>query len=122
MRTQAERKMIADTILQQLGGGKFIVMTGAKHFSAGESGVRFSLPSTRNFVKDKIRIVDIELTPADTYTIRFYQIEPFNKAASNAKTTNGNLYGVILVKECDDVYCDSLQDIFTSVTGLDTHL
>ena len=36
--TAEERKQIADTILEQLGGGRFILMTGAKDFSFGEAG------------------------------------------------------------------------------------
>jgi len=30
--TKEEQKQIAKTILEQLGGGKFIAMTGAKNF------------------------------------------------------------------------------------------
>lgn len=35
--------MIAETILQQLGGNKFVVMTGAKNFVALENGIKFNI-------------------------------------------------------------------------------
>ena len=34
---------VAQTILQQLGGNKFVVMTGSKNFIAGENFLRMNL-------------------------------------------------------------------------------
>lgn len=98
---------LANEILAQLGGRKFLVMTGAKNLLALENGLQFRLPSAPHFVKDGINCVQIILDPADTYTVKFMKIR-------GAKVTT--------VKECDDIYNDMLQSVFTCHTGLDTHL
>lgn len=43
--TNDARKAIAETILSQLGGRRFIAFTGAKEFVAIESGLMFRLPA-----------------------------------------------------------------------------
>ncbi|MGI9949502.1 hypothetical protein [Vibrio hyugaensis] len=45
MSTKDARLRIANTILAQLGGNRFIVMTGAKQFVAIEQGLMFTLPA-----------------------------------------------------------------------------
>jgi hypothetical protein len=50
---------VAETILEQLGGKRFIVMTGAKHFAADGNALRFRLPS--NFAKSGINAVTISI-------------------------------------------------------------
>ena len=102
---------VADTIYQQLGGNRFKAMTGASSFSGSANSLSFKLPASSTI--DRIKGVIVELTPDDTYTMRFLRV-----TGSFAK---GNL-GVETVKEYDGVYCDQLQDIFTQVTGLYTHL
>ena len=94
---------VAETILQQLGGRRFIVMTGSKNFVAVENGLIMTL--VRN--KSGANRLSIMLTPMDTYYMRFFKIRA------------GRL---VEVADFDDVYCDQLQELFTSVTGLDTHL
>ena len=96
---------IAQTILQQLGGNKFIVMTGAKTLVAHENGLSFRLPT--NFAKKKINYVKITLDANDLYTVEFIYIRGINMTA-------------IVVH--DDVYAEMLQELFTAETGLDTHL
>ena len=96
-------KQIAQTILEQLGNGRFITMTGAKQFHHGENFLQFKIGrnNTRcNFVK-------IALEPSDTYTVKFYymSIKDFKE-----------------LKSYSDVYCDNLQEIFTEYTGLYTSL
>ncbi|WP_289394839.1 hypothetical protein [Pantoea stewartii] len=57
-------KEIAVEILNQLGGNKFIAMTGAKNFVWLENGgLIFKLPS--NFACNGINLVKIELDPWD---------------------------------------------------------
>ncbi len=62
-------KSVATEILRQLGGNRFIVMTGAKSFSYfdenGECGLTFRLPS--NFAMKGINLVKIKLDFTDTY-------------------------------------------------------
>lgn len=97
---------VANEILTQLGGGKFIAMTGANGFSAGRDGsLTFRLPS--NFAKDGINWVRVTLTAMDDYTLTFLKVR-------GVKTTP--------VAEREGVYNDSLRAVFTSVTGLDTSL
>lgn len=98
---------VANTIVQQLGGRKFIAMTGARNFVGRDTGVSFRLPGSGGFTKQGINVVAIELTPADTYTVLFSRLRA----------------GVLKVlAEHHDVYFDSLQEIFTRETGLATHL
>jgi len=92
---------IATTILKQLGGIGFAVMTGAKDFVGLESGLMFRIPKA----KDGINRVRVVLTPADDYTVEFWR----------TRRTSATL-----VETRDRVYCDQLQAVFTSVTGLHT--
>lgn len=96
---------IAQTILAQLGGNKFIAMTGAKNLADLGNGLQFKLPS--NFAKNKINCVSIKLNEMDLYDVKF-----FNIRGVNLKT----------IAVCEDVYSEDLQNIFTDHTGLDTHL
>jgi hypothetical protein len=98
-------RMITETILQQLGGSRFAVMTGAKHFCELERGLGFQIPG--NITKDGINSVKITLEWSDTYTVKFMRM------------TRTKL---VTVSEVKDVYCDTLQETFTEATGLDTHL
>jgi len=101
-----ESKMtIAKEILNQLGGNKFITMTGAKHLTDMVDSLSFQLNS--RMTKNSCNAIKITLTPADTYQIKFLQIR-----STQLKT----------IKIIDGVYCDQLQQIFTNETGLDTHL
>jgi hypothetical protein len=100
---------VAKTILEQLGGNKFAVMTGAKGFYAGSSELQFSLPGNPGFVKDGINKVVISLDPSDTYTVTFYRVA---KKGLGAKVK----------ASFSDVYCDALRGIFERTTGLRTSL
>lgn len=92
---------IARTILSQLGGNKFLVMTGAKSLTVHENGLSMRIPSkTANYLK-------ITLEPNDTYTMEFKKIWGMKVKDVNKHT---------------DVYCDMLQSIFTEETGFDTNL
>lgn len=98
---------VAREILNQLGGNKFAVMTGAKQFMSSENSLQFSLPA--NFATNKINRVIIKLDANDTYSIKFYKI-----------TKRG--LSVELIEEVSGIYCDMLQDVFTMKTGLDCSL
>lgn len=96
---------LAETILDQLGGQRFIVMTGAKAFIAIESGLQFKLSS--RLTQRGIDTVRITLTPKDDYNVEFGRVRKL-------------VYSVI--ESVDGVYCDQLQEVFTNTTGLYTHL
>jgi len=96
---------VANTILQQLGGRQFIAMTGSYNFLGTANSLSFKL--RRN--KANASGMRITLLPSDTYRVEFYRIRNME-----AITLEEHVY--------DDVYCDMLQDIFESVTGLYTSL
>lgn len=97
---------VANTILAQLGGNKFRAMTGAHNFVGGSNNLSFRIPG-KNFAKDSINCVRIELTPADDYTVEFLRIR-------------GHKFTV--VSRSEGVYCDMLQEVFEHATGLRTRL
>ena len=95
---------IAQTILAQLGGNKFIVMTGAKNL-VGATGHILSFKIGRNAAK--VSHVRISLEANDTYTMKFFNVR---------KTTVKE----ISVREM--VYADQLCSVFESVTGMYTSI
>lgn len=97
----------AEITLQQLGGRRFITMTGAKDLMAGENYLQFGLPE--NFAIKGINKVRIDLTPSDTYTMHFYACH-FQKHTFDT------------VSVVEGVYCEDLCRIFTDETGLATSL
>ena len=106
---------VANTILQQLGGNKFIVMTGSKNFLSDGNTLRMSL--TKN--ESKANRLEITLDADDTYTMRFYK---YTAGRLNKKTFSWTEDKVVEVNTVNGVYYDMLQPIFTQVTGLYTHL
>ena len=95
-------KTIAMTILHQLGGNRFIAMTGAKNLSCNNDALMFMFP--------KNKTCWIILDEDDTYSMRFFKL--------NWKLIDP----LILVSEHHGIYCDQLQNIFTKQTGLDCNL
>lgn len=93
-------------ILEQLGGNKFIAMTGAKNFMHENDGntLIMDLPVNKSLAR-KLRIT---LNANDLYDVVFFYIK-------------GASLGIAKVAEYPDVYDDMLRDIFTEVTGFDTH-
>lgn len=96
---------VARTILRQLGGSKFVAMTGAKHMAAHKDGLSFRLPG--GTFSRHINYVKITLTPADLYHIEYGCIRKLK-------------YRVLETE--DEVYAEDLQRVFTQTTGLDTRL
>lgn len=108
---------IANTILQQLGGGGFLAMTGAKNLVADGYTLRMTLPKNHS----KANRLEITLNGLDLYDMRFYRY-----TAPRWVTRNGECRTypekVTEVKTYNDVYCDQLQELFTEVTWMYTHL
>jgi len=94
---------VAKTILQQLGGNKFIAMTGAKNL--GASGKSLSMKIGRN--SKSISHVVITLKSSDLYDMEFIRM----RGASRK-----------VVKKVTGVYNDMLGKIFTKYTGLRVRL
>ena len=112
-----ENQQIANTILSQLGGNRFALMTGAKNFMFGPKGdLSFSIPKTNKINKVKITLDK----GTDTYTIEFINTLTVNQIAKRIQNKQENLFDV--VARVDNVYCESLQETFTRHTGLYTKL
>jgi hypothetical protein len=98
---------VGETILEQLGGARFITMTGARNFIGSATRLTFRIPGAGGRTKNGINFVSITLSAFDTYTVTFSRIR-------------GSI--VKIVEQHHNIYADMLQSLFTSVTGLDTHL
>ena len=102
-------QQVAHTILNQLGGNRFCVMTGAKNFVALDLGLRMDLPRNASGANR----LEIRLNGKDLYDVRFYS------GRLSRKTYE---YKVVEKANFKDLYCDQLQEIFTEVTGMYTSL
>lgn len=69
-RKGANKMKIANAILEQLGGNKFIAMTGAKNFVSDGNTLRMTLPKNRS----KANRLYVTLDATDTYTMYFFQV------------------------------------------------
>lgn len=101
------REGIADDIFRQLGGNRFVMMTGAKNIAGGRNHLQFKLPKA----KDSINFVKITLNGWDTYDIEF----------GRTRMIKGE-YTYKVVHSVEGIYNDQLQEIFTRYTGLYTKL
>lgn len=128
---------IANTILSQFGGRKFVAMTGAKNIVAIENGLRFQIGRNGS----KANVVKVVLNSDDTYTMQFIKYRDFNpytilmryadKGLSrdefNEKvrmaTERAKAAAVPQVlKEYEGIYFDQLQELFTEYTKINTKL
>jgi len=101
---------VANEIFRQIGGKRFVVMTGAKYVTAIRGGLELRLPRA----KDGINLVEIMYNKgADDYTMSFYRFQAPTLKREWKKT---------LKKQYKNIYADDLQRLFTDATGLDTHL
>ena|SRR5579864_587732 len=95
---------VARTILEQLGGRAFLLMTGAKALTAHSDSLSFRFPLN---AAGKPNYCCITLTPADTYTVEFAKC--YRRTA-------------MLVSKHTDIYAEDLPALFRRVTGLETRL
>jgi hypothetical protein len=96
---------VAKTILAQLGGNRFLAMTGARDLTGGEKSLTFKIGRG---AKRGINAVRVTLDASDTYTVEFIKI--------------GRGWKVETVEEISLVYGDSLRAVFTEHTGFRTSL
>lgn len=94
-------KSIAIEILRQLGGKRFIAMTGAKNFWCDNNTMGFKLSGT--MTKNRINWIKITLNAMDTYDIEFISIW-----GDKMKT----------IEKLEGIYNDGLQDVISDRTGL----
>jgi hypothetical protein len=99
-----EKLQIAKTILSQLGGNRFIAMTGAKRFEYDSKGSVVTLQFKIGRNAKQVNIVRINyIKGKDLYEMNFYK-------------------GAKLLKKVSNVYADQLRKIFTKHTGMYTSL
>jgi hypothetical protein len=108
---------IAEEIMRQLGGRRFVVMTGAKDFCSQKGANWLEFKIGRN--ASKSNFIKITLTGNDDYTMEFFKV---SYPRLNKKTWTWSEYKKVLVKKLEGIYCDGLQDAFTETTGLYTRL
>lgn len=129
---------IANTILSQFGGHKFVVMTGAKNLTAIENGIRFNIGQNGS----KANTVKVVLNWDDTYTMSFikqgrevneYTIllkyankglseQEFNETVGKAIEKAKKNAEPKVLKEYEGLYFDQLQEFFTEYTKMYTKL
>lgn len=96
---------IANTILNQLGGNKFITMTGSKNFVGTENTL------TMKLFKNNLKATHLKIEYVygkDLYKMIFLRC--------SLKS------GVVVLKELDEVYAEDLQSLFEQNTGLYCYL
>ena len=129
---------VGDTILQQFGGNRFIVMTGARNIYTMKNGLQFDIGRNGS----RANRVRVTLNGDDTYTMQFIRkgrdVNPYTigmrylnqglsadefnakvKAATEKAQRNAEAK---VLKEYKGVYFDQLQSLFTEYTGLRTRL
>ena len=106
MSIAAQDKAIAQTIINQMGGGRRLqMMVGVTTFVALPSssdqlgGLAFQFKGSR-----KANYLEVILCPDDTYTLKFCRYGLKQKQS--------------IVKEFESVYCDQLIETFENFTGL----
>lgn len=106
---------VAETILHQLGGGRFVAMTGVYNLCSHEDTLSMSLP--RN--KSRANQLHIQYTPDDFYTMKFIYYRPPRLVKKSLILLPEELSYISVY---EGLYCDQLCDLFTEVTGLYTSL
>jgi len=96
---------VATTILEQLGGQRFQVMTGAKQFAGSITSLQFGIPGHRS--AHGINKVVILLNESDLYDLTFFKIRGVK---------------VQQLFQVDNVGAEQLREVFTHFTGLETSL
>ena len=129
---------IATTIYNQLGGHKFVVMTGAKNMVAIDNGLRFNIGQNGS----KANTVKVILNGDDTYTMQFirqgrevneYTIllrymdkglseQDFNETVTKAIERAKKNAEPKVLKEYNGLFFDQLQPLFTEYTKMYTRL
>lgn len=102
------KNQIAQTIFEQIGGRKFLVMTGAEAIAHEDC-----LMLDRISINRKRHTFEIKYNAGtDSYDCRLFTV---------GRKADG-FVDVITVKQVNDVYADELQHVFCNCTGLFTSL
>lgn len=99
---------VPETILKQLGGGRFLAMTGAFNLVGSDDALTMRLPGKTRMKGNWVRIT---LDPSDTYVMEYQRL-----------VTKDFVPTLNMIERRSYVYADELQAHFKDMTGLDTHL
>ena len=94
----------AKTLLKQLGGNRFMAMTGAKAFGIGKDGLHVKI--CRNAKSISHVVIDLD-RGKDLYDMKFLRVR-----AGKIK----------VVKKIKGIYANQLGDIFKRYTGMNVRL
>jgi len=94
---------VAKTILSQLGGNRFLAMTGAHSLTVSANALEIKLPKN----PAKVYGLKIELAADDTYSMLIGTQKP---------------HFVFTWEKIEGIYCDNLVSIFEEKTGLAARL
>jgi uncharacterized protein YneR len=98
---------VANAILDQLGGYRFVRMTGAKNMLAYPTGLKFSIPA--RMARHRINGMSVMLNGDDLYYVEFLKIN-MKKQIHTVVFAYSGIYG------------DQLRELFERKTGLRTSL
>ena len=99
--SEPEDRAIAIEIVRQIGGfGPLRAMIGAKDIMAIPRGLKFRWAAKSKNGANAVRVI---LAPSDTYAVEFWSLRGLNSK---------------LIKSFDDIYADSLRELFERETGL----
>jgi hypothetical protein len=98
---------VAQTILAQLGGNRFIAMTGARNLVSDAHCERGSLSFKVGRNGKGVTHVRITLTDADLYRVETLKVRGLN---------------ITTLDTANDVFADQLRAAFEGMTGLATSL
>ena len=109
-------------ILQQIGGNKFLVMTGSKvkYYGYDNGYVYLMFKLTKN--QSKAQFLKIQLNGKDLYNMEFTRIKKTLNKEYSALGIRIYDEAIEIIKTYEDIYCDQLQEIFTDITGMYTRL
>ena len=102
--TQEHYTQVGRTILAQLGGRRFLTMTGAYSLDFSDSGFSARLPA-----RNGGRSFTVLLNANDLYNISILQMD-------------GRSFRVIETEHASDVFAEALCETFERLTGLRTSL
>ena len=107
---------VPNEILKQLGGNKFLAMTGANHLVGDGNTLRMQLQ--RNGSKANRLWITLD-EGKDLYTMRFFRYSPGKLSQKTWEWVGEKIDHEVVYA---DLFFDQLQEIFTQHTKMYTHL
>lgn len=110
---QTNAKEVAETIIEQLGGAQFAIMTGVKAYSYGTTpeGLPALFVKFRSRMQGGINHLTVALNGLDLYDLTYQRVLGPRQA-----------FAASVVATQENVYADKLRAMFTAATGYETSL